>query len=143
MSRNDSKYFSTTKKGEIPELKEELNSQYKVFHSPDPFTFFPFCSRFFFLHSIFDPSPDPSLAMFDSFPFQLQISQNSPIRKQLLNDSQCSDLFNVGRDFNFSSLHLCFKFSAELKIFTMMGGIHLLTYGAFCYLHVFVYEFYC
>ncbi|KAG4979333.1 hypothetical protein JHK85_033291 [Glycine max] len=29
MSRNDSKYFSTTKKGEIPELKEELNSQYK------------------------------------------------------------------------------------------------------------------
>ncbi|KAI9085983.1 hypothetical protein K1719_032060 [Acacia pycnantha] len=30
MSRNDSKYFSTTKKGEIPELKEELNSQYKV-----------------------------------------------------------------------------------------------------------------
>ncbi|KAJ7964060.1 Beta-adaptin-like protein [Quillaja saponaria] len=29
MSRNDSKYFSTTKKGEIPELKDELNSQYK------------------------------------------------------------------------------------------------------------------
>ncbi|KAE8732963.1 putative transcription factor KAN2-like [Hibiscus syriacus] len=29
MSRHDSKYFSTTKKGEIPELKEELNSQYK------------------------------------------------------------------------------------------------------------------
>lgn len=29
MSRYDSKYFSTTKKGEIPELKEELNSQYK------------------------------------------------------------------------------------------------------------------
>ncbi|KAG8379706.1 hypothetical protein BUALT_Bualt07G0116900 [Buddleja alternifolia] len=26
---HDSKYFSTTKKGEIPELKEELNSQYK------------------------------------------------------------------------------------------------------------------
>nr|ABD33024.1 hypothetical protein MtrDRAFT_AC150889g3v2 [Medicago truncatula] len=24
MSRNDSKYFSPTKKGEIPELKEEL-----------------------------------------------------------------------------------------------------------------------
>jgi hypothetical protein len=31
MSGHDSKYFSTTKKGEIPELKEELNSQYKVF----------------------------------------------------------------------------------------------------------------
>jgi hypothetical protein len=30
MSGHDSKYFSTTKKGEIPELKEELNSQYKV-----------------------------------------------------------------------------------------------------------------
>ncbi|PHU17130.1 AP-2 complex subunit beta [Capsicum chinense] len=29
MSSHDSKYFSTTKKGEIPELKEELNSQYK------------------------------------------------------------------------------------------------------------------
>ncbi|PKA60685.1 Beta-adaptin-like protein C [Apostasia shenzhenica] len=29
MSGHDSKYFSTTKKGEIPELKEELNSQYK------------------------------------------------------------------------------------------------------------------
>ncbi|XP_071701764.1 beta-adaptin-like protein C [Rutidosis leptorrhynchoides] len=29
MSAHDSKYFSTTKKGEIPELKEELNSQYK------------------------------------------------------------------------------------------------------------------
>ncbi|XP_050883809.1 beta-adaptin-like protein B [Lathyrus oleraceus] len=29
MSRNDSKYFSTTKKGGIPKLKEELNSQYK------------------------------------------------------------------------------------------------------------------
>ncbi|XP_027360595.1 beta-adaptin-like protein C isoform X1 [Abrus precatorius] len=36
MSRNDSKYFSTTKKGEIPELKEELNSQYKV-RSPSHF----------------------------------------------------------------------------------------------------------
>ncbi|AES60100.1 hypothetical protein MTR_1g040420 [Medicago truncatula] len=34
MSRNDSKYFSTTKKGEIPELKEELNSQYKVMSFP-------------------------------------------------------------------------------------------------------------
>lgn len=31
MTGHDSKYFSTTKKGEIPELKEELNSQYKVF----------------------------------------------------------------------------------------------------------------
>lgn len=31
MSGHDSKYFSTTKKGEIPELKEELNSQYKAF----------------------------------------------------------------------------------------------------------------
>ncbi|KAI3922532.1 hypothetical protein MKX01_006221 [Papaver californicum] len=29
MSGHDSKYFSTTKKGEIPELKDELNSQYK------------------------------------------------------------------------------------------------------------------
>uniref|UniRef100_A0A7N0RDG1 Beta-adaptin-like protein n=1 Tax=Kalanchoe fedtschenkoi TaxID=63787 RepID=A0A7N0RDG1_KALFE len=29
MSGHDSRYFSTTKKGEIPELKEELNSQYK------------------------------------------------------------------------------------------------------------------
>ncbi|MQL72775.1 hypothetical protein Taro_005105 [Colocasia esculenta] len=29
MSGHDSKYFSTTKKGEIPELKEELNSPYK------------------------------------------------------------------------------------------------------------------
>jgi hypothetical protein len=35
MSGHDSKYFSTTKKGEIPELKEELNSQYKV---PPTFT---------------------------------------------------------------------------------------------------------
>ena len=33
MSGHDSKYFSTTKKGEIPELKEELNSQYKVLSS--------------------------------------------------------------------------------------------------------------
>ncbi|KAJ6952324.1 hypothetical protein NC653_041460 [Populus alba x Populus x berolinensis] len=30
MSCHDSKFFSTTKKGEILELKEELNSQYKV-----------------------------------------------------------------------------------------------------------------
>jgi len=75
MSRNDSKYFSTTKKGEIPELKEELNSQYKVFHSPDPFTFFPFCSRLLFLRSVLDPSPDPSLGIFDSFLFELQISE--------------------------------------------------------------------
>ncbi|KAL6985909.1 hypothetical protein U1Q18_019283 [Sarracenia purpurea var. burkii] len=30
MSGHDSKYFSTTKKGEIPELREELNSQYKM-----------------------------------------------------------------------------------------------------------------
>ncbi|MBA0854329.1 hypothetical protein Goshw_029178 [Gossypium schwendimanii] len=29
MSGHDSKYFSTTKKGEIPELKEELNSQHR------------------------------------------------------------------------------------------------------------------
>ncbi|XP_051151479.1 beta-adaptin-like protein C [Andrographis paniculata] len=29
MSGHDSRYFSTTKKGEIPELKEELHSQYK------------------------------------------------------------------------------------------------------------------
>ncbi|XP_057977350.1 uncharacterized protein LOC131164284 [Malania oleifera] len=29
MSGHDSKYFSTTKTGEMPELKEELNSQYK------------------------------------------------------------------------------------------------------------------
>jgi hypothetical protein len=38
MSGHDSKYFSTTKKGEIPELKEELNSQYKVtlLTSPSP-----------------------------------------------------------------------------------------------------------
>jgi hypothetical protein len=35
MSGHDSKYFSTTKKGEIPELKEELNSQYKVRFSLD------------------------------------------------------------------------------------------------------------
>jgi hypothetical protein len=38
MSGHDSKYFSTTKKGEIPELKEELNSQYKV-PTPDPLSF--------------------------------------------------------------------------------------------------------
>jgi hypothetical protein len=30
MSGHDAKYFTTTKKGEIHELKEELNSQYKV-----------------------------------------------------------------------------------------------------------------
>ncbi|RVX04083.1 Beta-adaptin-like protein C [Vitis vinifera] len=36
MSGHDSKYFSTTKKGEIPELKEELNSQYKVRFSQLP-----------------------------------------------------------------------------------------------------------
>jgi hypothetical protein len=30
MSGHDSKYFTTTKKGEIHELKEELNSQFKV-----------------------------------------------------------------------------------------------------------------
>jgi AP-1 complex subunit beta-1 len=29
MSGHDAKYFTTTKKGEIHELKEELNSQYK------------------------------------------------------------------------------------------------------------------
>jgi len=38
MSGHDSKYFSTTKKGEIPELKEELNSQYKV-PTPDSLSF--------------------------------------------------------------------------------------------------------
>lgn len=39
MSGHDAKYFTTTKKGEIHELKEELNSQYKVFdlfHSYSP-----------------------------------------------------------------------------------------------------------
>ncbi|XP_022736018.1 beta-adaptin-like protein B isoform X2 [Durio zibethinus] len=36
MSGHDSKYFSTTKKGEIPELKEELNSQYKDSQDPNP-----------------------------------------------------------------------------------------------------------
>lgn len=30
MSGHDSKYFSATKKGEIREVKEELNSLYKV-----------------------------------------------------------------------------------------------------------------
>lgn len=35
---SDSKYFTTTKKGEIHELKEELNSPYKV--NPDPEGFF-------------------------------------------------------------------------------------------------------
>jgi hypothetical protein len=35
MSGHDSKYFSTIKKGEIPELEEELNSQYKVCLSID------------------------------------------------------------------------------------------------------------
>jgi hypothetical protein len=35
MSGHDAKYFTTTKKGEIHELKEELNSQYKV-GSPFP-----------------------------------------------------------------------------------------------------------
>lgn len=39
MSGHDSKYFSTTKKGEIPELKEELNSQYKVSFSLSLFIF--------------------------------------------------------------------------------------------------------
>ena len=36
MRGHDSKYFSTTKKGEIPELKEELNSQYKVLPLSSP-----------------------------------------------------------------------------------------------------------
>jgi hypothetical protein len=39
MSGHDSKYFSTTKKGEIPELKEELNSQYKVRRLTTSFSF--------------------------------------------------------------------------------------------------------
>ena len=43
MSGHDSKYFSTTKKGEIPELKEELNSQYKVLLSSS-----------WFIHSVTD-----------------------------------------------------------------------------------------
>ncbi|KAM7531319.1 hypothetical protein LguiB_034729 [Lonicera macranthoides] len=37
MSGHNSKYFSTTKKGEIPELKEELNSQYKDSQEPNLF----------------------------------------------------------------------------------------------------------
>lgn len=36
MSGHDAKYFTTTKKGEIHELKEELNSQYKVRAFPIP-----------------------------------------------------------------------------------------------------------
>ncbi|KAJ0048897.1 hypothetical protein Pint_15129 [Pistacia integerrima] len=36
MIGHDSMYFSTTKKGEIPELKEELNSQYKPLKSTTP-----------------------------------------------------------------------------------------------------------
>eukprot|EP00850_Spirogloea_muscicola_P016030 SM000127S26646 [mRNA] locus=s127:194449:199597:+ [translate_table: standard] len=36
MSGHDSKYFTTTKKGEIHELKEELNSQYKDSQDPNP-----------------------------------------------------------------------------------------------------------
>ncbi|KEH36396.1 hypothetical protein MTR_3g118335 [Medicago truncatula] len=51
MSRNDSKYFSTMKKGEIPELKEELNSQYKV-----PFPQIPIHFLFFSLFPFLDPS---------------------------------------------------------------------------------------
>jgi hypothetical protein len=43
MSGHDSKYFSTTKKGEIPELKEELNSQYKVHLSLSPSLSFSTC----------------------------------------------------------------------------------------------------
>ena len=43
MSGHDSKYFSTTKKGEIPELKEELNSQYKV-SALTRFTLFSSCA---------------------------------------------------------------------------------------------------
>ena len=31
---SDSKYFTTTKKGEIHELKEELNAPYKVLFVP-------------------------------------------------------------------------------------------------------------
>lgn len=43
MSGHDSKYFSTTKKGEIPELKEELNSQYKVCFSASLSIYLSFC----------------------------------------------------------------------------------------------------
>jgi len=58
MSRNDSKYFSTTKKGEIPELKEELNSQYKVPFPSDPDPFSLFSIRFHFLCVFLPPIPD-------------------------------------------------------------------------------------
>ena len=58
MSRNDSKYFSTTKKGEIPELKEELNSQYKVgsFPFPLPIFYSKFLSFLDLIHILFHPS---------------------------------------------------------------------------------------
>lgn len=46
MSGHDSKYFSTTKKGEIPELKEELNSQYKVLSSDLTLVFYAFIVYF-------------------------------------------------------------------------------------------------
>ncbi|KAG8100620.1 hypothetical protein GUJ93_ZPchr0013g35630 [Zizania palustris] len=54
MSGHDSKYFSTTKKGEIPELKEELIFQYKV-PFPSPPSLIP-------LPSLRSPSRSPSVA---------------------------------------------------------------------------------
>lgn len=51
MSGHDAKYFTTTKKGEIHELKEELNSQYKVRF---PFLHFRFLGKMvsFFLFEV-------------------------------------------------------------------------------------------
>ena len=50
MSGHDSNYFSTTKKGEIPELKDELNSQYKV---GQRFNFLCYLCYLFFSRSFF------------------------------------------------------------------------------------------
>jgi len=61
MSGHDSKYFSTTKKGEIPELKEELNSQYKV-SALTRFTLFSSCAlQRLSIGSRVDPDPGATL----------------------------------------------------------------------------------
>jgi hypothetical protein len=81
MSGHDSKYFSTTKKGEIPELKEELNSQYKVrppsFSFPSFYISITLFNKCFFMISISDMRqlgfPFRS-ALLDLFIFDLDLS---------------------------------------------------------------------
>ncbi|KAE8725987.1 hypothetical protein F3Y22_tig00007902pilonHSYRG00030 [Hibiscus syriacus] len=79
MSRHDSKYFSTTKKGEIPELKEELNSQYKIFLLGGRLIFGPDLLSLFFTVSLI-AAPDAVFCVFvarkltDEFPPHLGIS---------------------------------------------------------------------